>query len=255
VIEQQFQPRIVILTRQDSPYGRLVLKEALHSGLPIIGVVEQEWGFLQKKRHFQHYARKVGYTNVLLVKLIEMLDREFLANKLIKVPEPELTDIPTFPVKGLNDPTTVDLLCSLQLDLILLAGVGIVRESILSCAAQAVINAHSGIVPEFRGNYTIRWAIYFDRPLGIAVHKVDTGVDTGSVLAIHPLSPMPCRSLLALEWDCECLRAKYLIMDTLAYLKGDIHLEAQSPGVSQTYSFMPARQVCKVYQKIKIRSV
>ena len=57
----------------------------------------------------------------------------------------------------------------------------------------ATINVHRGIAPAYRGQRTIFWSLYFADfdHIGITVHLVDRGIDTGPILAhgfpdLHP---------------------------------------------------------------------
>lgn len=74
-------------------------------------------------------------------------------------------------------------------DAVVLNGTRIVKAETLHAVGAPVLNIHAGITPAFRGVHGGYWALWTGRPqdFGATVHLVDTGVDTGAVLAhVHP---------------------------------------------------------------------
>ena len=59
--------------------------------------------------------------------------------------------VPIFRVSTLNGKETLTCLDRLKLDVILLGGVGVVSAKVILRASKGVLNAHAGIVPEYRG--------------------------------------------------------------------------------------------------------
>lgn len=57
----------------------------------------------------------------------------------------------------------------------------IIHDEILSLGIP-VINLHPSFLPFNRGKYPAYWAIVDDTPFGATIHRVDAGVDTGSIL-------------------------------------------------------------------------
>ena len=74
------------------------------------------------------------------------------------------------------------MLRCLEPDLIVLGGSRILRENILKIPTYGVVNVHPGILPKYRGVDVIRWAIYNKDKVGVTVHFVDSGVDTGRII-------------------------------------------------------------------------
>lgn len=59
----------------------------------------------------------------------------------------------------------------------------ILRSPIRQTAQQGFINCHAGMLPYYRGRNVINWAIINNESqLGITVHFVDDGIDTGDIL-------------------------------------------------------------------------
>ncbi len=75
------------------------------------------------------------------------------------------------------------ILKELSPDLFVLAGVPILTKTILSIPKIGTLNGHLGWVPDFRGNYAVHWALQKSGSVGVTVHWVDEGIDTGPILA------------------------------------------------------------------------
>jgi methionyl-tRNA formyltransferase len=84
-----------------------------------------------------------------------------------------------------NEASAINKLESVNADLFILAGYGmILRESCLSIPKINCINLHGGKLPEYRGSSPMNWAlINGEKEIGISVIEVDSGIDTGNVLA------------------------------------------------------------------------
>ena len=93
-----------------------------------------------------------------------------------------------FTVADFNHPDAVALVQSGAPDLLVLGGSRILRPPILSTARLAVLNAHPGQLPTYRGVDVVPWAIYNGHIPVVSVHCVDAGVDTGAVVSEQPLS-------------------------------------------------------------------
>lgn len=90
----------------------------------------------------------------------------------------------SIPSWQLNAPATAEILRSLAPDVILVSAAPILKPSIFLIPRLGCLNVHRGIAPEYRGEWTLFWALYrrdYQR-LGVTVHFVDDGVDTGPVL-------------------------------------------------------------------------
>jgi hypothetical protein len=95
--------------------------------------------------------------------------------------------IPCLPVPGINSVASRTLLSSLKPDLLILAGVGIVRREVLEIPRRGTLNAHMGLLPFFRGMNVAEWSALNGSALGCSVHYVDSSVDTGEILAVQEL--------------------------------------------------------------------
>lgn len=100
--------------------------------------------------------------------------------------------IPTTNVESINAPETWALLKSLQPQVVVVSGTGIIGKRALALAP-SFINLHCGITPRYRGVHGAFWAVVEGRPdlAGVTVHQVDPGVDTGAILGQAPIRVDP----------------------------------------------------------------
>ncbi len=138
-------------------------------------------------------ARRLGWTTVVgqvafvtvVMPVLRRLSRRRIRTILTESGLDE-SDIPSVrPVVSVNDPQTPALLRELGPAVVVVNGTRIIADSTLSAVSCPVINIHAGITPRYRGVHGGYWALAEGRPdlAGTTVHLVDTGIDTGGVLA------------------------------------------------------------------------
>ena len=108
-----------------------------------------------------------------------------------------------------QEPAGIDLLRSLDLDYVI--GVHfpyIVPQTVLEIPRIGVLNLHPSLLPYNRGWHTPNWAILEGTPIGATLHFMDSGLDTGDIVAQAELEIRPgdtahtlYRRLLGLEVD------------------------------------------------------
>jgi methionyl-tRNA formyltransferase len=85
----------------------------------------------------------------------------------------------------INTKAFAQSLQALETDVLVTAGCPLLKPEIFEVPKIATINIHNGIAPAYRGQRTIFWPLYyrdFDN-IGITLHQIDRGVDTGPILA------------------------------------------------------------------------
>ena len=85
---------------------------------------------------------------------------------------------------SINDEQSINFANKLSPDVIVVNGTRIISSKFLETVNCPIINIHVGITPKYRGVHGGYWALV-NRDLlnlGVTVHLVDLGIDTGSVL-------------------------------------------------------------------------
>lgn len=101
-------------------------------------------------------------------------------------------DIPVRKIRNINDVGAISALRDADLDWLFIVGWSqIAREEVLSIPRKGAIGMHPTLLPVGRGRAAIPWAILKELDqTGVSMYKMDTGVDTGPLLAQQEI-PMP----------------------------------------------------------------
>jgi hypothetical protein len=96
-------------------------------------------------------------------------------------------------VASLNSPRVMEILQKENPTFVIVAGTRIISEEILNCIPGNFINIHTGIAHRYRGVHGAYWALTEGRPqwAGVTVHQVDSGIDTGQILAQGAITITP----------------------------------------------------------------
>jgi hypothetical protein len=104
-----------------------------------------------------------------------------------------------FPVvicKDQNAPDSIARLRQWSPDLIVFTGGNILRKPLLDVPRLGVLNVHLGLLPEIRGMSSPEWSLLKGVPVGITIHYMDAGIDTGPILWRYEFPDTPrCESL------------------------------------------------------------
>ncbi|NQY68446.1 MAG: hypothetical protein HRT72_12105 [Flavobacteriales bacterium] len=84
-------------------------------------------------------------------------------------------------VENFNSSKSEEVLKTLNPDLIILAGSRIISSNIIDIPTIGILNAHPGILPKYRGVNVMLWSIYNNDPIGVTIHFIDKGIDTGPI--------------------------------------------------------------------------
>ncbi len=105
----------------------------------------------------------------------------------------EIAEVPITFCKNQNSEKSLAFLKNCAPDLIVFAGGNILRQPLLDIPRLGVINLHLGLLPDVRGMSAPEWSLLNSVPLGITIHYMDRGIDTGPILLRREL-PDPALS-------------------------------------------------------------
>lgn len=157
--------------------------------------------------------------------------------------------IPYITVAQHNDPESHAALREFRPELIVLGGASRIRSHILSVPSIGTINIHPGLLPKYRGQSVVAWALWKGDPVGVTAHFVDTGLDTGPIIATRQLT-----SAFTTVWDAqnkaEQLAAEVLI-DVLCGLTSGLGFTlAKQTGKYPIYRPMGAWRITALNAKL-----
>jgi methionyl-tRNA formyltransferase len=101
--------------------------------------------------------------------------------------------IPLYRVDDYNGPEAEQALRDASTDILLLYGSKIIKPNILAIPRVGTLNAHSSLLPKYRGSASEFWMLLNDERqyAGITVHWVDPGLDTGDIFLQRSITAPP----------------------------------------------------------------
>ena len=244
--------RIVVLTNRCT-HGAALLRAMAKSGIAVDAIIierPKRRGPLQKLR--RAWRRGLDYTVKVALKRL----------RAIFWPRPPGESVPeefyhaytdrVHVVPNVNGRACRALLRKIAPDVIVLGGSRIVRKPLIETARIGVLNAHPGLLPAYRGVDVVAWAVHNGDPVGVTMHFVDDGVDTGGIIAQETLTPQPGDGLAELSTRAEELAGR-LMAQALLELREGQHVApiAQTRPQGRQYYRMPPYLRRRVDRKLR----
>ena len=112
----------------------------------------------------------------------------------------EKMGLPVYTPKNFNTQDAQDSFKQHQSDVAIVAAYGLIlKKVILEAPRFGCINVHASLLPRWRGAAPIQRAIMAgDTVSGITIMQMDTGLDTGPILAKHPVALTPTTTFSSL---------------------------------------------------------
>ncbi len=165
--------------------------------------------------------------------------------------------IPVLYCADLNDAAVTGMLSEHKPDMIVFTGGGIIRKEILANAGAGVLNCHMGVLPQYRGMDVVEWPVLgsdFDQ-IGLTVHFMDKGIDTGDILHIEKMRPEPYETIKQLRDRFEPQMCRQIVKTCLDYLHGRVERINQAQEDGKQYFIMHPRLMKIAEDKMQQRAV
>jgi folate-dependent phosphoribosylglycinamide formyltransferase PurN len=94
-----------------------------------------------------------------------------------------------------NSPRAVAQLKQWSPDVAIFTGGNILRDEVLKVPRLGILNSHLALLPEILGMSSPEWSLLCGVPLGITIHFMDSGIDTGPILLRREFASDDCDSL------------------------------------------------------------
>jgi len=143
--------------------------------------------------------------------------------------------LPVLQPERARDEKFIADLRALRPDLIAVAAYGhILPPDILQLPRYGCLNVHTSLLPKYRGAAPIQWAIANgDTETGVTIMKMDTGLDTGDIVAQQRTPIQPADDSTTLHDRLARLGAELLVRTIPDYVAGKIRPQSQpAEGVS-----------------------
>jgi folate-dependent phosphoribosylglycinamide formyltransferase PurN len=112
--------------------------------------------------------------------------------------------VPTLVVPNINAAECVAFIKEEAPDVIAVCGTSVLKPEVFGLAPKGTVNIHTGITPEYRSADPIFWALYRGEPekVGVTIHFIDRGIDTGPILHQESVPVYPADSLASIYVRC-----------------------------------------------------
>ncbi|MGA7314127.1 MAG: formyl transferase [Silvibacterium sp.] len=190
--------RGVVLLLDSSELSRIIY-DALAGQFSIEAVVRE--GRIPRPTFLKRRLKKLGWRTlfgqIVFAKcIVPWLRRETAVRRAAILQEYGMKEVPipaqrVIDVSSVNDARTVSLLKELSPRVVVVNGTRILDENLLNATSAVFLNTHVGITPLYRGVHGGYWALAVGDPehFGVTVHKIDKGIDTGSIVAQGLIKP------------------------------------------------------------------
>ncbi len=150
-------------------------------------------------------------------------------------------DLPFACVAKINAPDFLERMRALAPDLIFsINNFQLIREALLAVPAGGIINFHNAPLPKYAGSNACTWAIYHGEVThGVSWHYVDTGIDSGDIIAQSQFEIPDNCTAMRLIMTCLVEGARLFAATLPAILRGDA---PRLPQDRVERSFFPMRE-------------
>jgi methionyl-tRNA formyltransferase len=235
--------RIILITGDDE--GHRYVANRLATEIQLAGIVVDEGTGdqnrlrkLWKRYTIPQLASRAGLRFLAIVRRDEVRRR----NSIIKVLGPEnchdfLCPHVVTRVQGINSKEGIRVVSSLQPDVILVFGTGVVKQTVLSLARNLALNLHAGISPYYRGADCAFWPLYHNElnMLGATVHECTMQLDGGRIFATGCARLEPDDDLYSVFARCLRVGADLYVKVVKDLLAGTLEGKPQDLSIGREY--------------------
>jgi methionyl-tRNA formyltransferase len=238
--------RVVVITR-GTTHAAEILQALKARNIPPLGIlVEQPNETIATK--LRRSVRSYGYVQTVY-DIGAFLNRR-VRSRPVPIPYAAYSANIHF-VKSLNGSECVGMLKDLDPDLVVVAGAPILKREVLSTARLAALNAHPGLLPQYRGVDVIPWAVLRGDPVGVTVHQIDTGVDTGPIILQEQIPIQPNDRIGTLRRKAEVLAGELMARAVSEAVRtGRIEGRPQVGARKEIFRRMPRKLLRQAEQRL-----
>ena len=160
-------------------------------------------------------------------------------------------DIPEHTPENVNDPAFLDHLCEKNVDLVVsIACPQIVREALLNCPPEGIINIHGALLPEYRGKLPSFWVLANgEDTTGVTVHYMNEALDDGPIILQKEVPIRPDDTLHSLVLRSKVQYGAEPLAEAVRSIEqGTVELEA-NPEEEATYFPFPDQKAVRRFRE------
>lgn len=137
-----------------------------------------------------------------------------------------------------DDTVLLDYIQKNDIDLAIVNSWGILSEEVVSAPKFGTINLHPSALPKYRGALPTLWALKNgDDKSALTVMTLNRGVDTGGIIRQHEFLISKTDNAIDLENKIDSILEKFLVVDIVGYLNGEIVPYVQNESLASVTGF------------------
>lgn len=145
-------------------------------------------------------------------------------------------DIPVYTFQNVNSNEFVDFIKEQKIELgVSMSFNQIIGRKLREASVNGFINCHAGKLPYYRGRNILNWALINDeKELGISVHFIDDGIDTGDIIsqAVIPIEDQDDYSTILRKAINKCAE---VLADALVKIESNNYSTIKHSHISGSY--------------------
>jgi len=227
------------LLRRNNVNIKAIIVRRLFNPNRFLSEFSRDGSRLIKKIWKKLILRKKAYQHRDYETILDLMKRENI--RFSKVDEfKENFEIPVIYCNTLNESVAVNTLKKFKPDIVVFTGGGLIRNDVLENSGTGVLNCHMGVLPQYRGMDVIEWPMLEDNfeEIGMTVHFMDKGVDTGDIIEITKLKVEPNENIKQLRERFEPIMCRQIVKCCLGYLNGKYKKIPQKSEDGKQYFMM-----------------
>jgi Formyl transferase len=182
--------RIAVIASAENSYNRRIVRRLCESGVApaIVLLGSRSERILFKLASFRRIRTQLGYVETVR----RLLNRQATEPSTVEPTLSQLSQEYGFRIEmydRVNGPQVFLNLFVIPNCVTLLAGCGLVDETVLAASRGGCINSHPALLPGLRGVDVLIWALYADQQLGVTAHFVAREVDAGDIILRREVQP------------------------------------------------------------------
>jgi folate-dependent phosphoribosylglycinamide formyltransferase PurN len=157
-------------------------------------------------------------------------------------------------VESANAQEAINYVLSHRIDLLVNINTEILQEPIIRAPRIGILNPHMAFLPTFRGVDVLEWSLFHHHKVGVTVHFIDPGIDTGDILHFEEV-------FLERDDDLRSLRGKSFVAAINAlltvidqFMTDNVRPRRQLPEEGVQYFLMHPRLKQIINERLSKRS-
>jgi folate-dependent phosphoribosylglycinamide formyltransferase PurN len=185
-------------------------------------------------------------------KALDVLDRSIGIDGLYSVRGVlQAHDIPEHTPENVNDPAFLDFLREQDIDLVVsIACPQIVREDLLNCPPEGVINIHGALLPKYRGKLPSFWVLVNgEEKTGVTVHYMNEQLDDGPIIVQKEVPIRPDDTLHSLVLRSKVQYGASALAEAVQQIASGTVETEDNPESEATYFSFPDGEAIRRFRK------